>query len=81
MGNRFPNRDVTTAELVGVIIALAIFLIPAILTLAFPNSSTLQELFGGGRIVVFWFAFLCLVWVFRKKISANQSNKHQDRQE
>ena len=67
MPKRSPSDPVTAEDLIGVVIALVLILVPLYLVVVFPDNRWVHVTLGDGRILLFWGISFGAIAVFRKR--------------
>ena len=67
------NRNLTKVEIINSVICLALFLVPLLLLVLFPDAKLVDLFLGQGRVFIVWlvfYFFVFLYWYFfeRKKV-------------
>ena len=61
------RRELTSSEVLLVVAALLVFLVPLFLLTAFPNVKAIQVVLGNGRVFIIWIALALLLGLYRKQ--------------
>lgn len=69
------REPATTEQVVGVVIALIVILVPIISVVAFPSNHVIQLLFGDTRILAWWVIIAVVVFAYKEKIDRFVANK------
>ena len=63
MNKRNLYREISTSELVGVILVGAVIIVPLILLLALPENTVVQVVLGGRRLLLIWLGLGVIIWL------------------
>jgi hypothetical protein len=61
------RRELTSSEVLLVVAALLVFLVPLFLLTVLPNVKAIQVVLGNGRVFIIWIALAILLGLYRKQ--------------